>query len=65
MSGCNESKKHALACLRLASNCKQLGRDIPDPALRSHYARMARMWQNYAVRGPKFDIAAENSPNPV
>lgn len=65
MSGYNESKKYALECLRLASDCAQLSRDITDPALRKHYAQMAQMWQDKAVREPNFDIATDNSPKPV
>ena len=63
MSG-YKSNKYALECLRLAADCTQLSRDVADPALRSHYARMAQMWQDNAMRGPEMDAATDNASNP-
>lgn len=37
-------RKHALECLRLAADCKQLARDARDPSIRSHFLRMAEVW---------------------
>ena len=46
------SRKHALECLRMASDCMQLAGDLPNPALQSHFVRMAGVWTDLAVRGP-------------
>jgi hypothetical protein len=47
------SRKHALECLRLEADCMQLAGDIQNPALQSHFVRMARVWSSLAVQGPK------------
>jgi hypothetical protein len=44
----SRSLKHDLECLRLAAECKQLANDVPDPALRSHFLRMAEAWTSLA-----------------
>jgi hypothetical protein len=46
------SRKHALECMRLAADSMQLAGDIQNPALQSHFVRMARVWSDRAVRGP-------------
>ena len=69
------SRKHALECLRLASDCMQLAGDVQDPALQSHFVRMVGVWSDLAVRGPNADARTESgypdseskqtgSPNP-
>jgi hypothetical protein len=55
----SDSRKHALECLRLASDCKQLATDVHDPALQSHFVRMAGLWSDLAVRDPNADIQSE------
>jgi hypothetical protein len=58
------SRKHALECLRMASDCMQLAGDLPNPALRSHFVRMASVWSDLAVRGPNADTRTESGyPN--
>ena len=52
MSKWNGSRKYELECLRLASDCMQLACDVPSPALKSHFVRMAKVWRNLAERGP-------------
>ena len=59
MSGTDYSRKHALECLRLAADCMQLVGDLRNPTLQSHFARMARVWSDLAVRGPSADMQAE------
>ena len=44
-------RKHALECMRLASDCMQLVGDVSSPALQSHFLRMARVWSERA-EGP-------------
>ena len=44
MSEADYSRKHALECLRLAADSMQLAGDIQNPALQSHFVRMARVW---------------------
>ena len=48
--------KYELECLRLASDCWQLAGDAPSPAWRSHFARMAEVWQARAVRNAELLI---------
>ena len=52
MSSWNGSRKYELECLRLASDCMQLACDVPSPALKSHFVRMAKVWQKLAEQGP-------------
>ena len=47
------SRKHALECLRLAADCRQLARDIAHPAGRRHFLRMAEEWTALAEHGPQ------------
>jgi hypothetical protein len=48
-------RKHALECMRLATDCMQLVGDVHSPTLRSHFLRMARVWRILANRGPSAD----------
>ena len=52
MSDSDYLRKHALECLRLASDCMQLVGDVSSPALQSHFLQLARVWSDRAVRGP-------------
>ena len=47
-----QSRKHALECLRHEADCMQLAGDAPDPNSQSHFLRMARVWFAMAVSGP-------------
>jgi hypothetical protein len=69
------SRKHELECMRMASDCMQLAGDLQNPALQSHFVRMARVWTDLAAREPNADIETERgypdlesnhagSPNP-
>jgi hypothetical protein len=51
MSSSFGSRRYELECLRLASDCMQLACDVPNPALNSHFVRMAKVWQDLAERG--------------
>jgi hypothetical protein len=53
-------RKHALECLRLAADSMQLAGDVQNPALQSHFVRMARVWSDLAVRGPNGDTRMES-----
>jgi hypothetical protein len=53
------SRKHALERMRMAADCMQLAGDIQNPALQSHFVRMARVWSDLAVRGPSADTQTE------
>jgi hypothetical protein len=44
--------KHTVECLRLAEDCIQLAGAVPDPALQSHFVRMAKEWSTLAEEGP-------------
>jgi hypothetical protein len=45
-------RKHALECLRLEADCKQLAALVDTPALGSDFLRMASIWSTLADRGP-------------
>jgi hypothetical protein len=60
VSGSDNSRKRALECLRLEADCMQLAGDLQDPALQSHFVRMARVWSDLAVRGPNADTRTES-----
>ena len=48
MSNSERRRKHELECLRLASDLRQLARDVSDPALQARFVRMARAFQDQA-----------------
>jgi hypothetical protein len=48
MSEPNNVQKHALMCMRLASECRRLAADVPTPGLMAHFLRMAKMWAELA-----------------
>jgi hypothetical protein len=45
------TQKHALECMRLASDCMQLAHDVESQHLRSHFVRMAAEWSALADQG--------------
>ena len=51
MSDSDNLRRHALESMRLAADCKQLAGDVHNPALQSHFLRMAKIWTTQAVRG--------------
>lgn len=61
MTNSARSQKHALECLRLESDCRQLAGSTGDPALRSHFTRMALVWNDLAHEG-QGEFAAANAP---
>jgi hypothetical protein len=63
MAETNNSRKRALECTRLAADCMQLVSDVHNPALQSHFLRMARVWSDRAVRGPSKDAQTKNRAN--
>jgi hypothetical protein len=48
-------RKRELECTRMAADCMQLAGDLLNPTLQSHFARMAIIWSDVAVRGPNAD----------
>jgi hypothetical protein len=52
MSEPEQSRKYALACLRLEADCMQLAGDAPSPNSQSHFLRMAQVWSALAVSMP-------------
>lgn len=40
-----DSRKHALECLRLAAECRNLAADFSSPQLKAHFLRMAAEWE--------------------
>jgi hypothetical protein len=57
--GSDNSRKHALESLRLAADCMQLAGDVPDPALQTHFVRMAREWSSLALQGSNANTQTE------
>jgi hypothetical protein len=46
------ARKHALECMRLATDCRQLADEVHSPTLQQHFLRMARVWSTHAEQGP-------------
>jgi hypothetical protein len=59
VSGSDNSRKHALECLRLAADCMQLAGDVHNPALQPHFVRMASEWSSLAVQGSNANTQTE------
>ena len=53
VSKSERSRKHALECLRLAADCRQLARDIERPEAQRHFLRMAQEWTALAEQEPE------------
>ena len=49
-------RKRELECMRLAADCMELAGEIRNPALQSHFVRMAEEWSTLAVEGPNTDV---------
>ena len=45
-------QKHALQCMRFAADCTQMANDAHDPIAQAHFAGMAKVWSNLAMRRP-------------
>ena len=65
MSESDHLRKHALECMRLASDCRQLAAAAPSPALQSHFLRMASVWTALAERGSSADTQTKNRTKQV
>jgi hypothetical protein len=65
VSESDNSRKHALECLRLEADCMQLAGVVHGPALQTHFVRMAREWSSLAVQGPKAGTQLRTEPNGV
>ena len=53
MSESDNVRKYALACMRLAAECRDLAADVPEPELRAHFLHMASMWtelEHFSIR---------------
>ncbi len=61
MSDSERRRKHELECLRLASDLRQLARDVSDPALQARFVRMARAFQDQAEEGSGADTQTGSS----
>jgi hypothetical protein len=40
--------KHALACMRMAEECRALAAGVPEPDLKRRFLHMASMWTELA-----------------
>jgi hypothetical protein len=60
VSGPVNLRRRELECMRLAADCMELAGEIRNPALRSHFVRMAGEWSTLAVEGP--DTRTKSSP---
>jgi hypothetical protein len=59
MSASNDDRKRELECLRLASDLMQLASDTPNPYLKAHCLRMAKIWCSEAEKNPAERVGAE------
>jgi hypothetical protein len=55
-------QKRELECMRLAADCMELAGEIRNPALQSHFVRMAEEWSTLAVEGPNTDTQTKTLP---
>ena len=46
------SRKYALECLRLETDCEELAAQVDNTELQSHFFRMARTWAALADSEP-------------
>ena len=60
MSNSDNTRKHELECLRLASDCMQLADCVEGPTLQQHFLRMATVWAARADRDLGADTHTEN-----
>jgi hypothetical protein len=44
------AQKHALMCLRMAADCRNLAADVPEPDLQAQFLRMAGEWVLLAIQ---------------
>ena len=65
MSDSNNEQKHALECLRLASDLMQLSKETLNPNLKAHCLRMAGVWTDRAAPGPADDPAPQSQLVPL
>jgi hypothetical protein len=54
----DDPQKYALACLRLAAQCKSMAAEASDPNLKTHFLERAAMWEKRA-EGPLPEPARE------
>ena len=54
------SRKHALECLRLAADCRQMAGDVRTRPLRSHFHQMAELWATLGDWTPSADTKTES-----
>ena len=59
------SRKQALECLRLESDCRQLSGSVGNPALQSHFARMALVWSDLAIEGLDESAATDTAARKI
>lgn len=55
MSKPEQSRKHALECLRLEADCMQLAGDAIGNSVRQNFIRTARVWSSLALLEPGAD----------
>ncbi len=62
VSRSDNSRKHALECLRLEADCLQLAREVESPALRSYFTDLAKEWSAMADAHMDSDREESNEP---
>jgi hypothetical protein len=50
MPQCPDPKKYALMCERMASECRCMAADVPEPDLRAYFLRLAGQWAELAAQ---------------
>ena len=61
MSESNYAQKHALLCLRLAAECRDLAAAASTPELRARVLRMADLWEELAAPAA-VEVAPDDAP---
>jgi hypothetical protein len=60
VSDYNSPQKHALLCLRLAAECRDLAAGVSTPELRARALRMADMWEELSAQ-PAVEITPDDA----
>ena len=61
MSGHEYLRKHALECLRMEADCKELAERVRSPHVRSHFLKMAGIWSALAMSAPSEHVEAKTT----
>ncbi len=62
VSQSDNSRKHALECLRMEADCLHLAREVDSPTLQSYFTNQAKEWSALADASMNSDREESNEP---